>query len=328
MVRSAPEEDAMRDDSTIEVDPEIAAILRESAAAELPDATTLPIAAARAQLTEASLAWNIDLPELPAVADLSVPGPAGAVRLRHFRPRAGAGLPVVVYLHGGGWTFGSVDTHDRLMRLLALAADAAVIGVDYRLAPEHPYPAALEDCLAAIRWARAQADELEVDASRTVLAGDSAGANLALASLLALRDAREPLPAGAALFYGCYASRLDTPSHHRFGDGSYRLSTAEMGWFWRNYLGGGTAGAPLAEPMYADLRGLPPLFLTLAAVDPLADNTRGLARRLAAARVPHEVREYPGMVHGFLQMTARCAAARAAMAEAGRATRQLLTSRS
>jgi acetyl esterase len=316
----------MSDDAIIEIDPEIAAILRESAAADLPDATTLPIAAARAQLTEASLAWNVDLPELPAVADLRVPGPAGAIRLRHFRPRAGGRLSLVVCLHGGGWTIGSVDTHDRLMRLLALAADAAVIGVDYRLAPEHPYPAPLEDCLAAIRWVRAQADALEVDALRTVLAGDSAGANLALASLLALRDAREPLPKGAALLYGCYASRLDTASHARFGDGAYRLSTAEMRWFWRNYLGGSPPGRPLAEPVYADLRGLPPLFLTLAAIDPLADDTRELARRLAAAGVPHEVREYPGLVHGFLQMTARCAAARTAMADAGRAIRHLLTS--
>jgi acetyl esterase len=325
MVRSVPEEGAMSDEA-IDIDPEIAAILRESAASGLPDATTLPIAAARAQLTAASLAWNVDLPELPAVADLSFPGPSGAIRLRYFRPRTGARLALIVYLHGGGWTFGSVDTHDRLMRLLALAADAAVIGVDYRLAPEHPYPAALEDCLAAMRWVRAHTDELEVDARRIVLAGDSAGANLAPASLLALRDAREPLPNGAALLYGCYCSRLDTASHARFGDGSYRLSTAEMGWFWRNYLGGTPAGTPLAEPLYADLRGLPPLFLTLAAVDPLADDTRALARRLAAAGVEHEVREYPGLVHGFLQMTARCAVARAAMADAGRAIRRLLGS--
>ena len=317
----------MRDDA-IYLDPEIAAILRESAEAGLPDVTTLPIAAARAQLTEASLAWNVDLPELPLVADLIVPGPAGAIRLRHFRPRTGARLPLIVYLHGGGWIVSSVETHDRLMRLLALAADAAVIGVDYRLAPEHPYPAPLEDCLAALRWVRAQADELEVDALRTVLAGDSAGANLALASLLALRAADEALPRGAALFYGCYTARADTASHARFGDGSYRLSTAEMNWFWRNYLGGAPAGAPLAEPVYADLRGLPPLFLTLATVDPLADDTRELARRLAAAGVVHEVREYPGLVHGFLQMTARCAAARAAMADAGRAIRRVLRSQS
>jgi acetyl esterase len=230
----------------------------------------------------------------------------------------------VIYLHGGGWTFGSVATHDRLMRLLALAADAAVIGVDYRLAPEHPFPAPLEDCLAAIRWVRSRADALEVDQGRIVVAGDSAGANLALASLLALRDAGAPPPRGAALLYGCYSSRLDTPSHVRFGDGSCRLSSAEMGWFWRNYIGP-TSADPLAEPLHADLSGLPPLYLMLAAVDPLADDTRELARRLADAGVPHEVREYPGVVHGFLQMTARSAAARRALADAGRAIRDLLS---
>ncbi len=117
-----------------------------------------------------------------------------------------------------------------------------------------------------------------------MVAGDSAGANLALASLLALRDAGEPPLKGAALLYGCYCSRLDTPSHARFGDGSYRLSTAEMGWFWGNYLGTTPAGHPLAEPLHADLAGLPPLYLMLAAVDPLADDTRELARRLADVR--------------------------------------------
>jgi acetyl esterase len=314
----------MADHAAVEIDPEIAAILRESAAVDLPDPITLPIAAARAQLTAASLAWNVERPELPVVADLSAPGPRGAIGLRLYRPRADRRLPLVVYLHGGGWTFGSVDTHDRLMRLLALAADVAVVGVDYRLAPEQPFPAPIEDCLAALRWVRAQARDLGLDAERMVVAGDSAGANLALASLLAALAAGQPMPRGAALFYGCYSSRQDTASHARFGDGSYRLSSAEMTWFWRNYLGATPVGNPLAEPLHAELSGLPPLYLTLAALDPLADDTRALARRLAAARVPHEVREYPGVVHGFLQMTARSAAARAAMTDAGRALRTLL----
>jgi acetyl esterase len=173
---------------------------------------------------------------------------------------------------------------------------------------------------------RAQADDLEIEEGRIVVAGDSAGANLALASLLALRDAGEPPLKGAALLYGCYDSRLDTPSHARFGSGDYRLSTAEMGWFWGNYLGTTPTGHPLAEPLHADLSGLPPLYLTLATIDPLADDTRELARRLAAAGAPHVVREYAGVVHGFLQMTARCAAARRAMADAGRAIKDLLTS--
>jgi acetyl esterase len=298
----------------------------EGAALDLPDPIALPIADARAQLTAASLAWNVDLPALPVVGDLSVPGPKGAMRLRLYRPQVAGRLPTVVYLHGGGWTFGSVDAHNRLMRVLALGAGAAVIGVDYRLAPEHPFPAPLEDCLAAIRWVRAHADAPGVDRARNMVAGASAGANLALASMLALRDAGEPPLKGAALLYGCYCSRLDTPAHARFGDGSYRLSSAEMGWFWGNYLGGAPpASRPLAEPLHADLAGLPPLYLMLAAADPLADDTRELARRLAACRVPHEVREYPGTVHGFLQMTTRSAAARQALADAARAIRGLLT---
>jgi acetyl esterase len=315
---------AMDGHAEVEVDPEVAAILREADAVDLPDPANLPIAAARAQLTEASLAWNVDLPDLPVVTDLSIPGPAAAIRLRLYKPDADDRPALVVYLHGGGWTFGSVDTHDRLMRLLALAAGVAVAGVDYRLAPEQPFPAPLEDCLAALRWVRAHGGELGIDGQQIVVAGDSAGANLALASLLALRDAGEALPDGAALFYGCYWARLDTASHARFGDGAYRLSSAEMGWFWRNYLGSAPAADPLAQPLYAELSALPRLYLTLAAVDPLADDTRELARRLARAGVPHECREYPGLVHGFLLLTAGCAAARGAMADAGQAIRRLL----
>ena len=290
----------MSNDSSIDLDPEIAAILREAAALNPSDPTTLPIAAARAQLTAASLAWNVELPALPALRDMKVQGPDGAIRLRLYRPRAAGQLPAVVYLHGGGWTFGSVDTHDRLMRLLALAADAAVIGVDYRLAPEHPFPAPLEDCLAAIRWVDGHADELGVDGRRIVVAGDSAGANLALASLLALRDASDPPLRGAALLYGCYCSRLDTPSHALFGDGSYRLSTAEMGWFWGNYLGTTPAGHPLAEPLHADLAGLPPVLLDAGGGRPACRRQAlagaALGRRRRAARATGLPRHRPRLL--------------------------------
>jgi acetyl esterase/lipase len=258
------------------------------------------------------------------VVDRTLPGPAGEIGARFYLPDTPEPGPAFVYFHGGGWVLGSLDAVDAVCRRLANAARCAVVSVDYRLAPEHPFPAALEDCLAALHFVRAQADALGIDAGRVVVAGDSTGANLALATLLALRETREPQPRGAALFYGCYWARLDTASHARFGNGSYRLSTAEMGWFWNNYLGDAQAGLALAEPLYADLAGLPPLHLTLAAVDPLADDTRELAARLAAAGVPHEMQVYPGLVHGFLQMTARCAAARAAMADAGRAIRALL----
>ena len=308
----------------VDIDPEIAAILEEARATGLPDPMTLPIDEGRAQIATGNAAWNVAPPALAAVRDLTCPGPAGTVGLRHYRPVEAARLPVIVYLHGGGWTFCSLDTHDRLVRLLARESGSAVVSVDYRLAPEHPFPAPLEDCLAAIRWLREDGAGLGIEPGRMVLAGDSAGANLALACLLRLRDAGEPLPRGAALLYGCYQARLDTPSHQRFGDGSYHLSTERMGWFWRNYLGGPSRADPLAEPLHAALEGLPPLYLTAAALDPLADDTRALARRLADTGVPHDVVECPGVVHGFMQWSLRCAAARRALADAGAALRRML----
>jgi acetyl esterase len=306
------------------VDPETAEVLREIKEAGLPPVSSLSVEAARAQAEEGNRAWNQDPPALASVSEFAMPGPCGPIRLRHYRPRQAASLPLVIYLHGGGFVLCSLDTHDRVMRLLALESDAAVIGVDYRLAPEHPFPVPLDDCVAAIRWVRAEAANLGVDADRVVLAGDSAGANLALASLLTLRDAGDPPVQGAALFYGCFWRRFDTPAHARFGDGSWRLGTAEMRWFWQHYLGDPRAPDPRAEPLHADLRGLPPLLLTAAVLDPLYDDTIELDRRLAAAGVPRQLKLYPGLVHGFMQMTPRCAAARAAMGDAGRALRQML----
>ncbi len=227
----------MPDADAIYVDPEIAVILREIEEAGLPPASSLPVEVARVQMEERNQALNQDPPKLASVTDLEMPGPGGPIRLRHYRPSTAATLPLVIYFHGGGFVLGSLDTHDRLMRLLALDSGAALIGVDYRLAPEHPLPAGLDDCVAAIGWIRAAAQRLGVDPERVVLAGDSAGANLALASLLDLRDAGAAPCQGAALLYGCYWRRLDTASHAKFGDGSWRLGTAEMRWFWQHYLG-------------------------------------------------------------------------------------------
>jgi acetyl esterase len=309
----------------VDLDPEIAHILREIEEAGIPPVSSLSVAAARTQAEEGNRAWNQDPPALASVTELAMPGPDGPIRLRHYRPREAASLPLVVYLHGGGFVLCSLDTHDRVMRLLALDSGAAVIGVDYRLAPEHPFPAPLDDCVAAIRWIRAAAGDLGVDPARVVLAGDSAGANLALASLLDLRAAGEIAGVrGAALFYGCFWRRLDTPAHRQFGHGSLRLGTSEMRWFWQHYLGDPRAPDPRAEPIYADLRGLPPLYLTAAALDPLYDDTAELDRRLEAAGVAHELEVYPGLVHGFMQMTPRCAAARAALRDAGQTIRRML----
>jgi acetyl esterase len=308
----------------IYVDPDVALILEEAAAAGLPDMSTLRVEQARAQVEATNAPWNRPVPELASVEEQSIAGAGGPIRFRHYRPSPERHLPVVLYAHCGGFVLCSLDTHDRLMRLLAQRTGAAVIGVDYRLAPEHPYPAALGDCLAAHRWLHTHGREVGLDPGRLVVAGDSAGANLAFATMLALRDGEEPLPKGAALFYGCYWSRLDTPSHARFGDGTWHLSREQMAWFWRHYLGRTPPGDPLAEPLHADLTRLPPLFLNVGTTDLLADDTHELARCLAQAGVPFDLKVHPGVVHAFMRMTARCRAADSAMDEAATAIRAML----
>lgn len=310
--------------STVYVEAETARILAELQDAKPIDRSTLTPAEARTQMELNSEVWNQPLPAMAEARDFSIGGPMGAVPARLLRPDDVETDGVILYVHGGGFVLGSLDSHHRLMRLLAIESRATLIGVDYRLAPEHAFPGALDDCVAAMRWLQDKAGTLDLDPEKIVLAGDSAGANLALAGLLRLRDGGHPLPAGAALFYGCYWSRLGTESHRRFGGGGYRLSSDEMGWFWQHYLGAHGRGDAYAEPMDADLAGLPPLFLNYGEVDPLADDTRELVERLDRAGVVHECVSYPGLVHGFLQMTSRVEPAAAAMAEAGRAIRDML----
>jgi acetyl esterase len=306
------------------VDPDTARILEEMAEIALPDRTALPVVEARLQMEAGNKAWNTPLPDMAEVRDFAIEGPLGDIPMRLLRPLDTAGDGVILYLHGGGWALGSLERHHRMMRLLAIESGAAVIGVDYRRAPEHPFPDPLKDCLAAVRWLRNAALDLGLDPARVVLGGDSAGANLALAALLAVRDRGEPMPCGGALFYGCYWARLGTGSHQKFGAGGYRLSTREMGWFWELYLGDKGKGDPLAEPMEANLEGLPPLFLNYGTVDPLTDDTIEMARRLDQAGVVHQCSACPGLVHGFLQMTNRVPAAATALREAGRAIKEML----
>ncbi|MGN6097821.1 MAG: alpha/beta hydrolase [Bosea sp. (in: a-proteobacteria)] len=292
------------------VHPQMARILAGFAAAPGVDFKTLPIAEARASADAASIAWNDGAPEI-AARETAVRVDGASLRGRLYHPKPGTTLPVIVYVHGGGWTFGSVDTHDGTMRTLAAASGFAVFGFDYRLAPEHPYPIPLDDTLGAIAFALAGALGPDVDTRRWALAGDSAGATLALAALIQRRDAGLALPAAAALFYGCYAPDFETGSHARFGEG-YLLTTANMRWYWRNYLGAALdAPPPLAAPLHADLAGLPPLYLAAGGLDPLADDTLRLADRLAAAGGAFRHDHVPGVVHGCLRMSRELAPAQA-----------------
>lgn len=300
-----------------DVDPHMLPILERLRAAPAVDYSAMPIGEGRALFEQSWAAWRE--PALPVrhVEDLSIPSAGGPMRARLYRPADGP-LPVVLYIHGGGWTFGSVDSHDVEMRHLAVSAGAAVLGFDYSLAPEHPFPAALDDVLAAIAFVESGGLGNRVVRERVALAGDSAGANLALAALVARRDAGAAMPATAALFYGCYAPDFSTDSHARLGDGSYLLSTERMRWYWSNFLGAEEHGPEsLAAPLHANLSGLPPLYLDAAGLDPLLDDTLALSRRLAAAGISFRLDVVPGVVHGFLRMARDLPAARQALSAAG-----------
>ncbi len=304
------------------VHPEMEVILAEMRAAPAFDFKVPPIAEARAKNDAATIAWSRGAPAM-ATAEIEIPG-AGAMRARLYLPAAARRLPVIVFVHGGGWTFGSIDTHDGTMRNLALASGCAVFGFDYRLAPEHPFPAPLDDTCAAVEFVRRGGLGDAVDPARLALAGDSAGATLALAAMLRARDEGGRLPAAAALFYGCYAPIFDTPSHKAFGEG-FLLTTVNMRWYWMNYLAGRLeAPEPLAAPLDARLEGLPPLHISAAGLDPLRDDTSRLAVRLAEAGVAFEYAHVPGVVHGCLRMSGRLAPARDLIRSAGRFLKEKL----
>jgi acetyl esterase len=308
---------------TIDIPPFVteatAAILARARAAAPVDYAAMGMDAARALFETNNRSWNEPIVPVDEVCDFHLPVRSGAVRARLYRPRRDPRLPVVLYVHGGGWTFGSVDSHDRCMRLLAERSGAAVLGIDYRLAPEHPFPAGLEDVLDALDWLTRDGAHQGLEPTRIALAGDSAGANIALAALLDRRDRHGGMPAGAALFYGCYAPIFDTGSHRRFGNGDYVLSTARMRWYWGNYLGTlpmDTTG--LAAPLRADLRGLPRLYLNAAGLDPLLDDTLLMSQRLAHAGTACELDLMPGVLHGCMQQTREEPVAAAGLVRAAR----------
>jgi len=250
----------------------------------------------------------------PAMAETYEPV-LGGVRCRLHRPVAGKRLPLLVYVHGGGWTIFSLDTHDRLMRELAAASGCAVLGVDYSLSPEVRFPHALDEIADVLSALPAAADDLGIDPARIAAGGDSAGANLALASAIRGRDAGRPL---AALFlaYGAFDTARRA-SHDRYGGDAYILTPDEMDTFWADYLDEANRDDVLARPLHADLAGLPPTFLCIPECDVLADENLAMRDALAAAGVAVTATVYPGATHSFLEATGAAAVARRAVAEAG-----------
>lgn len=298
------------------VDPDMAVVLERMRALPPVDLTVPPLAEARALFEENWRTTNDIAVPLPEVRTLMAPTPAGDRVARLYRPIAAGALPVLLYSHGGGWTFGSPASHDRMTRLLALESGMAVLSLDYRLAPEHPFPSSIEDLTAAAAWLRDAGPALGLDPLRWGIGGDSSGASQSLRCLQHLRDMKLPTPKAGLLFYGCFEPDFDTESHRLFGDGAWGLTTDRMRWFWRNYLG--ARSIEDAAPGRRSLRGLPPLYLMAAGLDCLRDDTVKLAGKLASADAAFCFDNCPGLIHGSMQLTHAVPAARAALSRAAK----------
>jgi len=298
------------------LDPQAAQLLARVARAALPPYWEVPPHLARRLYRETRAALA---PPAPEVARVRLHVVHGRFALRGYWPALAAPearLPALVYYHGGGWVIGDLDTHDVLCRELANAVRCAVFAVDYRLAPEHPFPAAVEDACDALAWVAENADALGVDAARLAVGGDSAGGNLAAVAALAARDAGRPKLAAQLLVYPATDQHGGFPSHERNAEG-YLLTRQAIEYFRGHYLPdarlwGDWRASPLRAP---DHRAVAPAFVLTAGFDPLRDEGLAYAERLAEAGVEVSYREYPDMIHGFLLFGGVLARAREALVE-------------
>ncbi|WP_435063674.1 alpha/beta hydrolase [Halobaculum sp. EA56] len=305
------------------LDPQVEAYLHELSERGLPPLYRLPLREARE--TYRDLCVPDEPPDdVAAVTDRTVPGPAGEVPVRVYTPRGDGPHPPLVFFHGGGWMLGGLDTHDALCRALANAAGCVVVAVGYRLAPEHRFPAPLEDCYAATRWVANNAEAVGATPDALAVAGDSAGANLAVGVGLLARDRDGPTIDHQALAYPPTNYAFDTDSYEENAQG-YFLTRADMERFWNGYLRSDLDGGhPYASPLRArDPGGLPSTFVLTCGFDPLRDDGRGLADRLSDAGVPTTHTQYGDVIHGFLTMLAdpELDRAREAVDEIGTAVR-------
>jgi len=307
------------------LDPQARALLDLVARLGRPTYDQLPVAEGRRLYRETREAMQPAAPDLAVVKDLTAAGPAGPILLRLYRPDPVATLPALIYFHGGGWVIGDLDTHDVLCRQLAEQAGVAVVAVDYRLAPEHPFPAAVDDAWAATRWIASHATELGLDAGRLAVGGDSAGGTLSAVVTLLARDHGGPALRFQLLIYPATDMKRGTASHAAFADG-YLLTASLIQWFSAQYLrGAGDVRDWRASPLAAaSLAGVPPALVMTAGFDPLCDEGEAYARRLREAGVTADSVCYGGMIHGFLPMGRMLDTANRAVSHAAASLRQAL----
>ena len=287
------------------VDPQIAAILAMLETSGAPSLSSGTPEQARAQFrfTTVDLRDPATLPQVASVDNATIAGPAGPIPIRIYRPDAAGPVPTIVFFHGGGFVIGDLDTHDDHGRLLARDVEAVVVSVDYRLAPEHKFPAGFEDCFAATKWAAETIGDLGGDAGRLAVAGDSAGGNFAAAVALAAHEAGIPLAAQLLIYPGvdftdddAHASRIENAE-------GYFLTAEDMVWFREHYIEEHHVRDPRASVLHAeDLTGVAPAVIGVAEFDPLRDEGEAYAKKLSDAGVPVLLHRFDGMVHGFYGM--------------------------
>jgi acetyl esterase len=299
------------------VDPELIAAgqLLQSKGLVTPDRTVASIAEVRAASERTGAFLGEGSVPLKDERDLALPGPHGQVPCRLYMPDQGETPPLLVYAHGGGFMQGSIPSWDHFLRDLVRQSGVAALSVDYRLSPEVKFPVAFEEIVAMVRLAAREGAGFGIDPSRLAVGGDSAGANLALAAALAMRDAGEKALRFQLLLYGCFTTDCESPSWQRFGQGA-GLSQSQMRWIWETYLERPEQRSDWrAAPLGGNLAGVAPAYLIVGSLDPLLDDSNMLAARLKAAGVPHDLTVYQGINHGFIRYGRLIGTARRAIAE-------------
>lgn len=284
------------------LDPQVKLLLDQIAAAPGPKLHTLAPADARRLTANMFRVPPERAEKVFKVEDWKIPGPGGSIPIRVYTPEGIGPFPVLVFFHGGGWVICGLESHDGPCRALTNKVGCVTVSIDYRLAPEHKFPAGVEDCFAATKWVAEHAGELNVDANRLAVGGDSAGGNLSAVIALLARDAGGPKIALQLLIYPATEAELDTYSHKTFTD--YFLTKEDINWFWGHYL---RSPADRKDPRVApalakSLKGLPPALIITAEFDPLRDEGEAYGEKLRAHGVPVSVTRYEGMIHGFLSM--------------------------
>ena len=313
-------------DATEWIDPELVAAgkLLQSRGLVAPDRTQMPLSEVRAAADRIGAFLGEGSVPLARERDLALPGPHGQVPCRLYLPDNADEPPLLIYAHGGGFMQGSLPSWDAMLRELVRGSGVAALSVDYKLAPEHRFPVAFDEMVAMIRLAACEGAGFGIDPRRLAVGGDSAGANLALAAALALRDAGERALSFQLLIYGCYSTDTESASWQRFGRGA-GLSQTQMRWIWETYLERPEQQRDWrAAPILAEPAGLPPAHLIVGALDPLLDDSNALASRLKKAGVPCELTVYDGINHGFIRYGRLIATARRAIGDCAAALRNAL----